>query len=291
MNSVEPDIQSTKLPAMGSSPSTLLGEGCFGKVYKENRGGVICAVKKIPKYKRDGLKEAEVLMNLDNAYIIKYLGHHIEGANLCIVMEFCDRGSLKEFIVQQAQDPATVHFKEWAVWRVVYHLATALDYLHTLRPDHILHRDLKEDNILGQTQSNGRISFKLGDFGIAKLLTETAQGEYYGTAIAGAACCMAPEVCRDWTKYAMASDIWSLGCIMMFLCNKGEPLFSHSHEVMRWRGLSQSSIRRGYSDDLVNLIARMLSPRKQDRPSAANIGRECTFARQGKDGNGRYLIG
>eukprot|EP00092_Neocalanus_flemingeri_P041596 GFUD01045301.1.p1 GENE.GFUD01045301.1~~GFUD01045301.1.p1 ORF type:complete len:305 (+),score=59.66 GFUD01045301.1:91-915(+) len=269
--------------------STFLGEGSFGKVYKEIRGGVTCAVKKIPNYRRDGLKEATLLMKLDNEHIIKCLSHHVEGSNLCIVMEYADKGNFKEFIEKQAQNPASIIFKEFNVWRALKHLATALDYLHTLRPDHILHRDLKEDNILGQTQSNGRIKWKVGDFGISKLLTETAQGEYYGTAIARPACCMAPEVCRDWTKYTMASDIWSLGCLMVFLCNKGKPLFSRSHEVIRWTGLTQGAIRRGYSDDLVSLIGRMLSPEKQDRPSAENIKRECTWARMGCDANGKDL--
>ena len=81
--------------------SEYLGEGDFGKVYKEVRGGTTCAVKKIKDYDRGNLQEAQTLMGLDHEYIIKCLGYHTEdsGQVLCIVMEFADRGTMTEYTI------------------------------------------------------------------------------------------------------------------------------------------------------------------------------------------------
>ena len=35
---------------------------------------------------------------------------------------------------------------------------------------------------------------------------------------------MAPEVWENYTRYTFSADIWSLGCIMAFQCNKGKHL-------------------------------------------------------------------
>ena len=151
---------------------TFLGKGCFGQVYKEERNGVTCAVRKIPKYRWNGMEDTEVLMDLDHDHIIKCLSHHTEkgGHLLCIVMEFADKGTLQTIIAEQAQnirccDP---DFKKFNIWRFISQLADALNYLHTRRPP-ILHMNLKPDNILGQTQSCGTIRWKSGDCDIAKL--------------------------------------------------------------------------------------------------------------------------
>ena len=91
-----------------------------------------------------------------------------------------------------------------------------------------------------------------------------------------------------WTNYrgyTFSADIWSLGCIMEFYCNKGKHLFQGTRflpEMMQkmreWRGLPQGTVR-GYSSDLVVLIGRMLHPDYRRKPSAAQILAECTFAR------------
>ena len=49
----------------------------------------------------------------------------------------------------------------------------SLQYLHT---KHILHRDLKPENIFLHTE-NGVIRVKIGDFGLAKILSTLAKGQ------------------------------------------------------------------------------------------------------------------
>ena len=71
----------------------------------------------------------------------------------------------------------------------------------------------------------------------------------------------------DIRKYNFGADIWSLGCIMAFYCNRGQPLFSSPLKVLRWTGLRLGAIR-GYSSELVDVIGRMLRPDPRARPSA-----------------------
>lgn len=71
-------------------------------------------------------------------------------------------------------------------------MADPLQYLHAQHPP-VIHRDFKPDNILGKIFSNGQIVWKIADFGVARVLSEHAYGEYYGQTEAGTPIYMAPE--------------------------------------------------------------------------------------------------
>ena len=82
---------------------------------------------------------------------------------------------------------------EHNVWRFLGHMSDALQYLHSQHPP-IIHRDLKPDNILGCTNSsNGKIDWKIADFGIARVLKQNAYAEYYCATQIGTPQYMSPE--------------------------------------------------------------------------------------------------
>ena len=200
--------------ALNEGP-TLLGEGAFGKVYKETMAYgeemMTVAVKKIENFNmEEAVKEVETLKNLNHKYIIKYYDHHFEDneQRLCITMEFADKGTFTKLITDAAQKAGSIKFKEWNIWRTLSHLSSALDYLHTL-PQPILHRDLKPDNILGVTRpADGLTCWKLTDFGLVKLLEENTKGAFYATTWCGTPTYMAPEVWENYRRYTFSADIW-----------------------------------------------------------------------------------
>lgn len=74
----------------------------------------------------------------------------------------------------------------------------------------ILHRDIKPQNIF--VSNNG--SYKLGDFGVAKISGHTTFGTKTGTYKY-----MAPEVYKN-EPYGSAADIYSLGLVMYWMLNE-----------------------------------------------------------------------
>ncbi len=80
-------------------------------------------------------------------------------------MEYCDGGTLEE-------NYHRMESSEYHIWRLLWHLSSALIYLHGKSPP-VVHRDIKPDNVLGKYYNNGSQTFivwKLADFGIAKML-------------------------------------------------------------------------------------------------------------------------
>lgn len=79
----------------------------------------------------------------------------------------------------------------------------------------IVHRDLKPSNIMLVTGLDGRISAKIVDFGIAKVVAENSEKSLNLTKtgeLIGSPLYMSPEQCRG-QKIDFRSDIYSLGCV------------------------------------------------------------------------------
>lgn len=79
-----------------------------------------------------------------------------------------------------------------------------LQYLHTRKPNLILHRDIKGANIL---VGDGKV--KLADFGCSKRTADTLS-----QTMRGSIPWMAPEVIMS-SGYGRRSDIWSFGCAII----------------------------------------------------------------------------
>ena len=93
------------------------------------------------------------------------------------------------------------------------------------------------------------IKWKIADFGLVKLLSENNEGDFYAQTVCGTPTYMAPEVIKChclqimisfsqvWTNYrgyTFGADIWSLGCIIFFRCNRGQHLFHVTTQDLRF---------------------------------------------------------
>ena len=125
-----------------------LGSGSFGQVFKmlklEDGEVHFFAEKRMANTEVSARSEQEMLERVSHPHIIEYFKSYVRGDQFIILMEFADRGSLTQMVEAAAKDPGLQGlFQEATVWRFINHMASALDYLHTLKPHRILHRDLK----------------------------------------------------------------------------------------------------------------------------------------------------
>ena len=137
-----------------------LGSGAFGCVdlctveVEKNyaKRGKKVAVKRIKTVTDAEMakKEALVLNKLNHHFIVRYLDNFKDNlGQLCIVMEYCDEGTLEDYLSSHRVKP----LEEWYIWRLVWQFSSALSFLHSQDPP-ILHNDLKPANILCKGRFN-----------------------------------------------------------------------------------------------------------------------------------------
>ena len=122
------------------------------------------------------------------------------GWDICIKMELLT--SLRKVV-----NAEFLAYKEPQVLRLARDLCSALA---ACRKQNILHRDVKPENIFLSDMG----TYKLGDFGVAKISERTETGTRAGT---GAY--MAPEVAFG-RAYGASADVYSLGLVLYWLMNE-----------------------------------------------------------------------
>lgn len=119
-------------------------------------------------------KEVVMLSRLNHENIVKFKGYVLKPA-LLIVMDFVDGGTLKEFVMSANKrgDPPS----RKTSMKILQGCARALEYLHTMSPAPILHRDIKSDNILLDKNLNPC----LADLGESRTIAENRTMTTVGT--------------------------------------------------------------------------------------------------------------
>lgn len=125
-----------------------------------------------------------------------------------IFVELMDGGALTDMVVENA-GKLTEEICAYILRETLY----GLDFLHSKS---IIHRDIKSDNILFNTEGD----IKLADFGYATQLTKKRRGT---VSQVGTVCWMAPElIAKKKNGYNEKIDVWSYGIFAIELSN-GEP--------------------------------------------------------------------
>ena len=175
-----------------------LGRGRFGSVFMATRRntGENLAIKVLESLNpKTASEEVAILKIIRHTYIIKYVeSFYNKDGHLNIVLEFADLGTLENEVINQR-----VNNEEYCIWRFISQISDALKYLHTLKPRPVIHRDLKPANILGFKMWNTKlnentITWKISNFGCAKLINKNSQNEYIARSTDGTPIYMAPEV-------------------------------------------------------------------------------------------------
>ncbi|KAG6675933.1 hypothetical protein I3842_15G129800 [Carya illinoinensis] len=228
-----------------------ISRGAFGRVFlaKKRTTGDLFAIKVLKKadmIRKNAvesiLAERDILISVRNPFVVRFFYSFTCRENLYLVMEYLNGGDLYSLLRNLGcldEDVARVYIAE---------VVLALEYLHSL---HVVHRDLKPDNLL--IAHDGHI--KLTDFGLSKVGLINSTDDLSAPAVSGTSLLvedepklsvsehqqerrkkrsavgtpdyLAPEILLG-TGHGATADWWSVGVILFELI-VGIPPFNAEH--------------------------------------------------------------
>ncbi|KAK9740981.1 hypothetical protein RND81_03G074600 [Saponaria officinalis] len=200
----------------------LIGKGGSSRVYRGCLSdGKELAVKIFKKlYEnvyQEFVMEIEIITSLHHKNIISLFGFCHEGSNLLLVYDLLSRGSLEENLHGIKKDSVVFGWNER--YKVALGVAKALEYLHNLSTQPVIHRDVKSSNIL----LSDDFEPKLSDFGYA---IQVSTSSYITcTDVAGTFGYLAPEYFM-YGKVTDKIDVYAFGVVLLELLTGRRPISS-----------------------------------------------------------------
>jgi len=248
-----------------------LGSGGMAEVYlgRHEQLGNAVAIKVLdarfdrdPSFRQRFVDEARIQANIKHPGILGVQDIIAEDDLTAIVMEYLEGIELSDFIKAQPQGLSVPTFLA-----LVIPLTEALAYAHDAG---IIHRDIKPANVFLARQGK-QVVPKLMDFGIAKLLDASIQGQQTAAGtVLGTPQFMAPEQFEDASTVDARADIFAMGILMYLLLARRLPFRGEGvSEIMRRVFMDEpdalSSIREDLPPGLEEIVFRCLEKKPADR--------------------------
>uniref|UniRef100_A0A674EZL0 non-specific serine/threonine protein kinase n=1 Tax=Salmo trutta TaxID=8032 RepID=A0A674EZL0_SALTR len=210
---VEIDLASLRDPAGIFELVEVVGNGTYGQVYKGRhvKTGQLAAIK-VMDVTEDEEEEIKLEINMLKKYshhrnIATYYGAFIKKSppghddQLWLVMEFCGAGSITDLVKNTKGNQLK---EDWIAY-ISREILRGLAHLHA---HHVIHRDIKGQNVL--LTENAEV--KLVDFGVSAQLDRTVgrRNTFIGTPY--------------WMYSDVLSDLWSTGITAIEMAEGAPPL-------------------------------------------------------------------
>ena len=256
-------VQEQAIAAEQRGPSWEVGEdelevmdeelGCGGwakvKVAKLKVAAKVLHDQLIYDYHRQLFRrEMDVAARVSHPNLLRFLGARLEGG-MAILTEFMPT-SLRALVNRRPRQLLPLEH----ILSIATDVACALNYLHHMTPDPMIHRDLSSANVLLQPTPDGGWLAKVSDYGTANFQSQL-QTENPGSPVY-----TAPES-RDPALQTPKMDIYSFGVLLVEMCTCQFPAPERRIELI-------DSINH---PGLVSLIVRCLNEDKNRRPTAAQV--------------------
>lgn len=203
------------------SKSFEIAQGGFGCIYKGEMLGRTVAIKKFHQHNVQGPaefhREVQILSSLQHPHLLTLLGVCPEAWS--IVYEYLPNGTLQNYLFRKSNIiPLTWNIRA----RMIAEISSALCFLHSFKPDAIIHGDLKPETIL----LDSSLSCKICEFRYSRLVTEESlysPSFHLSTEPKGAFTYTDPEFQRTGVL-TPKSDIYSFGLIILQLLTGRTPV-------------------------------------------------------------------
>jgi mitogen-activated protein kinase kinase 1 len=248
----------------------VLGSGACGivKKVKHKTSNQIYALKTVTaeiddKVLNKQLLELKTYHQSNHPYIVSFHGAFFTEGRLSFVLEYMDAGTLADLI---KAGPIT----ENVLARLTAQILTGLEYLH--KQLHIIHRDIKPQNILINSKGQAKIT----DFGVSG---EIAHTQAMAKTFVGTAKYMSPDRIAG-NVHSAKSDIWSLGLVVLECAlgkhpyeankrNSGSSFFELLNDIVRQPPPMPPSDR--FSAEFVSFIRDCLQKEEDKRADSTSL--------------------
>ena len=259
---------------MGYTVVEMLGAGAFGTVYKAvktNASG--CFARALKHITIPSKKQYSSVFNSMGGDISKannYFAEKLQNivAEIQILNNLSEKGAQhivryydNDIVTQESPRKYDVYIlmeyltpledymenRDVLVRDIVKLGLDVLDGLRVCHDNGVIHRDVKDENIFVSTEGE----FKIGDFGVSKVLKDSSKAE----SLKGTPNFLAPEVYLGKEGYTKSVDLYSLGIVLYRLLNYNRnPFLPHFPEQF-------------YSEDEDRAFEKRMKEETPDLPS------------------------
>ncbi|KAM7521232.1 hypothetical protein LguiB_020194 [Lonicera macranthoides] len=209
----------------------IIGKGGAGVVYRGSmQNGVDVAIKHLigrsSGHDHGFSAEIQTLGRIRHRNIVRLLGYVSNNETNLLLYEYMSNGSLGEIL----HGSKGAHLQWETRYRIAVEAAKGLCYLHHDCSPLIIHRDVKSNNILLDSDYEAHVA----DFGLAKFFQDTGSSECMSS-IAGSYGYIAPEYAYT-LRVDEKSDVYSFGVVLLELIAGRKPVgeFGDGVDIVRW---------------------------------------------------------
>ncbi|KAA6397823.1 MAG: putative Serine/threonine-protein kinase Nek6, partial [Streblomastix strix] len=152
--------------------------GAMGKTFlvRHKRSGVLYVMKRVDYLdendKRIADQEIALMRKLTSLYTVRLVWTFVDHVDMYVVTEYCKNGDLRKVIDQLQTLPEIERLER--IWQLFAQIILALEFIHSKG---VIHRDIKPENIFIMEDE----TIRLGDFGLARELSERNYATFAGT--------------------------------------------------------------------------------------------------------------
>ncbi|RMC16548.1 hypothetical protein DUI87_06485 [Hirundo rustica rustica] len=228
--------------------------------------GNVVAIKHINKKRieltRQVLFELKHMRDIQFNHLTRFIGACIDPPNICIITEYCPRGSLQDVLENESIN------LDWMFrYSLINDIVKGMAFLHNSIIGH--HGSLKSSNCV----VDSRFVLKITDYGLASFRSPSDNEDTH--ALYAKKLWTAPELLQKGhlpTPGMQKADVYSFGIIVQEVALRNGPFYIEGMDLSPKEALFRPSIDIGvHSEELAVLMERCWAQEPAERPDFSQI--------------------